>query len=176
MESTSDPCEPGNPVEPGRGSTSSKTSDYGTCTCSATGSGGTTSGSITGANRRRTACASNHTWTDSSSCHGDYDSDSDLSVGSDNSTPNYEEGSTLRHVSTDSDDDDSYFERFGKTLPDHSRLLKYKRVTALIPGHNKNAFTPDEFSLNIVEDLYYTPELTERTTLHASQVLSLHTS
>ena len=61
--------------------------------------------------------------------------------------------------------------RYGKTLPDHSRMLKYKRVTALIPGHNINAYTPDEFTLNVVEDLYYTPVLTERTTMHASQVI-----
>ncbi|XP_067932346.1 uncharacterized protein [Watersipora subatra] len=141
----------------------SGTSDYGTCTCSGSGGG----------EADAKGCLSSHTWTDSSSCHGDYNSDSDLSVGSHSFRSEYEEGSTLRHASTDSDDDDSYFERFGKTLPDRSRILKYKRVTALIPGNNKNAYTPDEFTLNVVEDLYYTPVFTERTTMHASQVVSL---
>lgn len=58
-------------------------------------------------------------------------------------------------------------------MPDHSRLLKYKKVTAIIPRHNLNGYTPEEFSLNIIEDLYYTPVLTERTSMHASQVVSL---
>lgn len=80
----------------------SGTSDYGTCTCSGSGGVGDARG-----------CNSVRTWTDSSSCHGDYNSDSELSVGSDDSTPNYEDLSTLRHTtSTDSDDDDSYFERY----------------------------------------------------------------
>lgn len=79
----------------------SGTSDYGTCTCSGSGGLGGTRG-----------CNSVRTWTDSSSCHGDYNSESELSVGSDDSTSNFEELSTPRHAtSTDSDDDDSYFER-----------------------------------------------------------------
>ena len=49
-------------------------------------------------------------------------------------------------------------------------MLRYKKVTALIPANNKNAFTPNEFTLNVVEDLYYTPILTDRTFMHASQV------
>ena len=207
------------------------TSDYGTCACS-------------GSRQDRQSSVGSQGWTDSS-CHGDYDSDSLLSVGSDNSLVYGEESSTLHFTSTDSDDDDSYFERYDcsgcpfllpsnvstpfpplcplsppstssllslslshshslslpsrsflspisptllvlinwwrfrccKTLPDHSRLLRYKRVTVIVPGHNKNAVTPDEFTLNVVEDLYYTPSLGDRTTMHASQVPALgHTT
>lgn len=53
-------------------------------------------------------------------------------------------------------------------------MLKYKKVTALIPGNNMNAYTPDEFTLNVVEDLYYTPVLSKRTAMHASQVRVIH--
>lgn len=80
------------------------------------------------------------TWTDSSSCHGDYNSDSELSVGSDDSTPNYEDLSTLKHTtSTDSDDDDSYFERLVALEILNIELLKHtgnpeklnKKITTL---------------------------------------------
>lgn len=79
------------------------TSDYGTCTCSGSASANGEGEAV--------GCLSSNGWTDSSSCHGDYNSDSELSVGSDDSSAYLEEGSTLRHVSTDSDEDDSYFER-----------------------------------------------------------------
>ena len=107
----------------------SGTSDYGTCTCSGSGGVGDTRG-----------CNSVRTWTDSSSCHGDYNSDSELSVGSDDSTPNYEDLSTLRHTtSTDSDDDDSYFERLVALEILNIELLKHtgnpeklnKKITTL---------------------------------------------
>lgn len=73
------------------------TSDYGTCACS-------------GSRQDRHDSVGSQGLTDSS-CHGDYDSDSLLSVGSDGSLLYHEECSTLCFTSTDSDEDESYFER-----------------------------------------------------------------
>ena len=41
---------------------------------------------------------------------------------------------------------------------------------AVIPGRNINAYSPDEFTLDVIEDMYFTAELTARTTTLASPV------
>ncbi|CAH1794394.1 unnamed protein product [Owenia fusiformis] len=101
------------------------------------------------------------------SCYGDYGSDSDADIDTES-----ERSPRCHHddcSDSDSEAEDYYEER---VLRDRTKLIKYKNVSVVIPEYNKCGFLQDEFKIDILEDIFYTPDTDERA-VHASQVLSI---
>ena len=103
---------------------------------------------------------------DSCSCYGDRGSDSD---DTDFETDTERIGRSNQY---DSDSDLESEEYVSRMLGDRTRLLKYKNIVVIIPQHNRSGYKSDEFHLDVIEDVYFAPQTTDRA-VHASQVVML---
>ncbi|XP_064639279.1 uncharacterized protein LOC135494894 [Lineus longissimus] len=68
------------------------------------------------------------------------------------------------------DTDDSQYQE--KVLENGCKVLKHKNVTVTLPPKNESGYDLGVFELEIVEDLSYSPDTSERA-VHASQVVSM---
>ncbi|CAH1276505.1 LRSAM1 [Branchiostoma lanceolatum] len=113
---------------------------------------------------------------DQLSCHGDYDSEGETDRDS-NFDETEEKCSCYHDNEIESDSDDDLLLARRKRLPDRTLLLTYKKVSVVIPEHNRSGHILAEFSLDILEDVRYLPaevrdlSRVSRCSVHASSVV-----